>query len=182
MLSQFTRAWFCFMWSCPLRFAANEQGLLLASDVAARGLDIHKVQHVIHYHVPMNSDVRGGEGEEGRRGEGGREKRGGEKGLGVVPGKRFGRVPEWLLLQEVCYHITYRGVRCTGAVSLCVILCVLTHLSPGRVLLPPSSCLWPRSPQLALLLLLLPACPPRCDRCTCTAVEGRHGPRRRGLA
>ena len=58
----------CFVWSRPFRFAASEQGLLLASDVAARGLDIHKVQHVIHYHVPMNSDVRGGEGrgEEGR--------------------------------------------------------------------------------------------------------------------
>ena len=57
------------MWSCPLRFAANEQGLLLASDVAARGLDIHKVQHVVHYHVPMNSDVRGGEERGGWEGE-----------------------------------------------------------------------------------------------------------------
>ena len=57
--------------ACPLRFATNEQGLLLASDVAARGLDIHKVQHVIHYHVPVNSDVRGRKGGRGR--EGGRE-------------------------------------------------------------------------------------------------------------
>ena len=67
--------------ACPLRFATNEQGLLLASDVAARGLDIHKVQHVIHYHVPVNSDVRGREGgreggrEEGREGEGEEEER-----------------------------------------------------------------------------------------------------------
>ena len=69
------------MWSRPLRFTASEQGLLLASDVAARGLDIHKVQHVIHYHVPMNSDVRGeGRGGEGGRGRGGegRRARGGE--------------------------------------------------------------------------------------------------------
>ena len=169
------------MWSCPLRFAANEQGLLLASDVAARGLDIHKVQHVIHYHVPMNSDVRGGEGEEGRRGEGGREKRVRENGLGVVPGERFGRVPERLLPQKCATTLHTEG---QGALvlSLCVMLCVLTHLSPGRVLLPPSCRLWPRSLQLALVLLLLPACPPRCDRCTCTAVAGRHGPRRRGLA
>ena len=63
--------------ACPLRFATNEQGLLLASDVAARGLDIHKVQHVIHYHVPVNSDVRGREG--GREGGGG-----GGGGEGVV--------------------------------------------------------------------------------------------------
>ena len=77
------------MWSRPLRFTASEQGLLLASDVAARGLDIHKVQHVIHYHVPMNSDVRGGEGrgEEGRIGWEGRvggEERGeeGKRGKG----------------------------------------------------------------------------------------------------
>ncbi|KAK3601514.1 hypothetical protein CHS0354_027660 [Potamilus streckersoni] len=34
------------------RFTANDKGLLLASDVAARGLDIPNVQHVIHYQVP----------------------------------------------------------------------------------------------------------------------------------
>ncbi|XP_052257980.1 ATP-dependent RNA helicase DDX24-like [Dreissena polymorpha] len=34
------------------RFTANPRGLLLASDVAARGLDIPNVQHVIHYQVP----------------------------------------------------------------------------------------------------------------------------------
>jgi len=40
------------------RFAANPAGLLLATDVAARGLDIVGVQHVIHYHVPRTSEVR----------------------------------------------------------------------------------------------------------------------------
>ncbi|KAK3091430.1 hypothetical protein FSP39_019832 [Pinctada imbricata] len=34
------------------RFTANPRGLLIASDVAARGLDIPDVQHVIHYQVP----------------------------------------------------------------------------------------------------------------------------------
>ena len=30
---------------------------MVASDVAARGLDIPKVEHVIHYQVPKNSEV-----------------------------------------------------------------------------------------------------------------------------
>ncbi|XP_033738443.1 ATP-dependent RNA helicase DDX24-like [Pecten maximus] len=34
------------------RFTANPRGVLLASDVAARGLDIPNVQHVVHYQVP----------------------------------------------------------------------------------------------------------------------------------
>ena len=32
--------------------------ILVASDVAARGLDIPMVDHVVHYQVPKNSDVR----------------------------------------------------------------------------------------------------------------------------
>ncbi|XP_019639049.1 PREDICTED: ATP-dependent RNA helicase DDX24-like [Branchiostoma belcheri] len=39
------------------RFSANENGLLLATDVAARGLDIPDVQHVIHYQVPRTSET-----------------------------------------------------------------------------------------------------------------------------
>ncbi|CAC5367502.1 DDX24 [Mytilus coruscus] len=35
------------------KFTANPNSLLLASDVAARGLDIPNVQHVIHYQVPL---------------------------------------------------------------------------------------------------------------------------------
>lgn len=31
---------------------------MVASDVAARGLDIPKVEHVIHYQTPKNSEVR----------------------------------------------------------------------------------------------------------------------------
>ncbi|KAK6188070.1 hypothetical protein SNE40_004332 [Patella caerulea] len=34
------------------KFSASNDGFLLASDVAARGLDIPNVQHVIHYQVP----------------------------------------------------------------------------------------------------------------------------------
>ena len=33
------------------RFAAKENSLLIASDVAARGLDIPNIQHVVHYQV-----------------------------------------------------------------------------------------------------------------------------------
>jgi len=36
---------------------ANSNGLLLATDVAARGLDIPGVQHVIHYQVPRTTEV-----------------------------------------------------------------------------------------------------------------------------
>ena len=42
---------------CGFRFTADPAGLLLATDVAARGLDIPQVQHVIHYQVPKNSEV-----------------------------------------------------------------------------------------------------------------------------
>ena len=39
------------------RFAKNARGILIATDVAARGLDIKDVQHVIHYQVPRTSEV-----------------------------------------------------------------------------------------------------------------------------
>lgn len=39
------------------RFRDTPDGLLLATDVAARGLDIPLVQHVIHYQVPRTSEV-----------------------------------------------------------------------------------------------------------------------------
>jgi len=38
------------------RFSSSESGLLLASDVAARGLDIPNIQHVVHYQVPRTSE------------------------------------------------------------------------------------------------------------------------------
>lgn len=38
------------------RFTASESGLLIATDVAARGLDIPNVRHVIHYQVPRTSE------------------------------------------------------------------------------------------------------------------------------
>ena len=45
-----------FIVSCfPL---ANDRAVLLASDVAARGLDIPNVEHVIHYQVPQTVEVR----------------------------------------------------------------------------------------------------------------------------
>ena len=63
------------------RFTSDCNGLLVASDVAARGLDIPKVEHVIHYQTPKNSEVSGEEipaeeregGSEGER-EGGTER------------------------------------------------------------------------------------------------------------
>ncbi|XP_054740964.1 ATP-dependent RNA helicase DDX24 [Anastrepha obliqua] len=38
------------------RFRDNSNGLLIATDVAARGLDIPNVEHVIHYQVPRTSE------------------------------------------------------------------------------------------------------------------------------
>ncbi|XP_001604682.1 ATP-dependent RNA helicase DDX24 [Nasonia vitripennis] len=38
------------------RFQADENGLLIATDVAARGLDIPCIEHVIHYQVPRTSE------------------------------------------------------------------------------------------------------------------------------
>lgn len=38
------------------KFSASPAGLLIATDVAARGLDIPNVQHVIHYQVPRTSE------------------------------------------------------------------------------------------------------------------------------
>lgn len=38
------------------KFTKNPMGLLVATDVAARGLDIPNVQHVIHYQVPRTSE------------------------------------------------------------------------------------------------------------------------------
>ncbi|KAG5417310.1 MAK5 [Candida metapsilosis] len=35
----------------------NETAVLVASDVAARGLDIPKIDHVAHYHLPRSADV-----------------------------------------------------------------------------------------------------------------------------
>lgn len=38
------------------RFTKNPTGLLIATDVAARGLDIPNVEHVIHYQVPRTTE------------------------------------------------------------------------------------------------------------------------------
>ena len=37
---------------------ADSKSVLLATDVAARGLDIPAVDHVIHYQVPKTTEVR----------------------------------------------------------------------------------------------------------------------------
>ena len=37
--------------------SANWKGLLLTTDVAARGLDIPDVQHVLHYQVSRTTEV-----------------------------------------------------------------------------------------------------------------------------
>ncbi|BFZ60202.1 ATP-dependent RNA helicase [Saitoella coloradoensis] len=39
------------------RFKATDKCVMIASDVAARGLDIPGVQHVIHYHLPRAADM-----------------------------------------------------------------------------------------------------------------------------
>ncbi|KAG9296070.1 hypothetical protein G9A89_011922 [Geosiphon pyriformis] len=39
------------------RFKQNPKSVMVASDVAARGLDIPSVEHVIHYQLPRSSDI-----------------------------------------------------------------------------------------------------------------------------
>lgn len=40
-----------------IRFANTQNSILVSTDVAARGLDIPSVDHVIHYQVPRTADV-----------------------------------------------------------------------------------------------------------------------------
>jgi ATP-dependent RNA helicase DDX24/MAK5 len=35
----------------------SDNGLLIATDVAARGLDIPNIKHIIHYQVPRSTQV-----------------------------------------------------------------------------------------------------------------------------
>lgn len=39
------------------RFKSTKNAVLLATDVAARGLDVPLVDHVIHYQVPRSADA-----------------------------------------------------------------------------------------------------------------------------
>ena len=39
------------------RFLASENAVLFASDVAARGLDIKGIDHVVHYQLPRSADI-----------------------------------------------------------------------------------------------------------------------------
>ncbi|EPX74061.1 ATP-dependent RNA helicase Mak5 [Schizosaccharomyces octosporus yFS286] len=39
------------------RFKKNPKGVLICTDVAARGIDVPSVSHVIHYHVPHTADM-----------------------------------------------------------------------------------------------------------------------------
>ncbi|RHY27596.1 hypothetical protein DYB32_010017, partial [Aphanomyces invadans] len=39
------------------QFRANEKGILIATDVAARGLDIPSVDYVVHYHIPRSAET-----------------------------------------------------------------------------------------------------------------------------
>jgi ATP-dependent RNA helicase DDX24/MAK5 len=39
------------------RFKASPKSILIATDIAARGLDISQIQHVVHYHLPRAADT-----------------------------------------------------------------------------------------------------------------------------
>lgn len=39
------------------RFKSNVKGVLVATDVAARGLDIQGIEHVVHYQLPRDADT-----------------------------------------------------------------------------------------------------------------------------
>lgn len=43
--------------SAVYRFKTTPNSVLLATDIAARGLDIPAVDHVIHYQIPRSTDV-----------------------------------------------------------------------------------------------------------------------------
>ena len=45
------RSYRCF------RFKSTPNSILLATDIAARGLDIPAVDHVVHYQIPRSADV-----------------------------------------------------------------------------------------------------------------------------
>jgi hypothetical protein len=42
-----------------LRFRSNSNGILLASDVAARGLDVPDIRYVVHFQFPKAVEVHG---------------------------------------------------------------------------------------------------------------------------
>ena len=58
------------------KFKASENSILISTDVAARGLDIPHVQHVVHYHLPRATDTY--------IHRSGRTARGAEKGVSVL--------------------------------------------------------------------------------------------------
>ena len=39
------------------RFRDRAQSVLIATDVAARGLDVKGIEHVIHYQLPRQPDI-----------------------------------------------------------------------------------------------------------------------------
>lgn len=43
--------------STSIRFKSTPNAVLLATDVAARGLDIPAVDHVVHYQIPRTADA-----------------------------------------------------------------------------------------------------------------------------
>lgn len=47
---------YCYKQSVFRRFRDTENSILIATDVAARGLDIPSVEHVIHYQTPRTSE------------------------------------------------------------------------------------------------------------------------------
>ena len=49
--------WYTYFYLIMVYIIGNPKGFLLASDVAARGLDIPNVEHVIHYQVPHTVEV-----------------------------------------------------------------------------------------------------------------------------
>lgn len=85
------------------RFKEDKRGVLIATDVAARGLDIPLVQHVIHYHLPRSADIYVHRS--------GRTARAGNKGMSLVlcsPEEASGPLVK---LKRVLYkdNATYKG-------------------------------------------------------------------------
>lgn len=78
------------------RFKSAEKAVLLATDVAARGLDVPEVDHVVHYQLPRTADTYVHRS--------GRTARAGREGVSLQLVS-----PEEKTLQKMIFHSLHRG-------------------------------------------------------------------------
>ena len=74
-------------------FKSQENAILIASDVAARGLDIPDIQHVVHYQLPRSADLYVHRS--------GRTARGKEQGVSVL----LCSPEQMILYKKICFAL-----------------------------------------------------------------------------